>query len=82
MDDAGAVPLPAVLAALPSPTDNAISIGPLELRAYGLFIAVGAIVAVWIARRRWEATGGDTDAVATWRCGPSPPASSAPGSTT
>jgi prolipoprotein diacylglyceryl transferase len=63
MDDAGAVPLPAVLAALPSPPDNAISIGPLELRAYGLFIAIGAIVAVWIARRRWEATGGDSDAV-------------------
>ena len=63
MDDAGAVPLPAVLAALPSPPDNAISIGPLELRAYGLFIAIGAIVAVGIARRRWVASGGDGDAV-------------------
>ena len=56
----------AVLASLPSPPDNAISIGPLELRAYGLFIAIGAIVAVGIARRRWASlsgSGSDTDAV-------------------
>ena len=53
-----------VLASLPSPPDNAISIGPLELRAYGLFIAIGAIVAVGIARRRWASlTGSDSDAV-------------------
>ncbi|MCO8127849.1 prolipoprotein diacylglyceryl transferase [Acidimicrobiia bacterium EGI L10123] len=54
----------ALLAALPSPPDNSISIGPLELRAYGLFIAIGAIVAVGIARRRWASlTGDDTDAI-------------------
>lgn len=54
----------ALLAALPSPPDNAISIGPLELRAYGLFIAIGAIVAVGIARRRWASlTGSDSDAI-------------------
>ena len=53
----------ALLASIPSPPDNAISIGPLELRAYGLAIAIGAIVAVEIARRRWIATGGDADAV-------------------
>jgi len=54
----------ALLAALPSPPDNSISIGPLELRAYGLFIAIGAIVAVGIARRRWASlTGSDTDAI-------------------
>ncbi|HSP04135.1 MAG TPA: prolipoprotein diacylglyceryl transferase [Acidimicrobiales bacterium] len=53
-----------VLASLPSPPDNAISIGPLELRAYGLFIAIGAIVAVGIARRRWASlTGSDSDAI-------------------
>jgi prolipoprotein diacylglyceryl transferase len=55
----------ALLAALPSPNDNSISIGPLELRAYGLAIAIGAVVAVEIARRRWAASGGgdDSDAV-------------------
>jgi prolipoprotein diacylglyceryl transferase len=65
MGDAGAVLLlGSILAALPSPSDNSISIGPLELRAYGLFIAIGAIVAVAIARRRWaDLSGGDSDAV-------------------
>jgi prolipoprotein diacylglyceryl transferase len=54
----------ALVASIPSPPDNAISIGPLELRAYGLFIAIGAIVAVEIARRRWAASSGeDSDAV-------------------
>jgi prolipoprotein diacylglyceryl transferase len=55
--------LAALLASIPSPPDNAISIGPLELRAYGLFIAIGAIVAVEISRRRWAASGEDSDAV-------------------
>lgn len=52
-----------LLAAIPSPPDNAISIGPLELRAYGLAIAVGVLVAVEIARRRFAAQGGDPDAI-------------------
>jgi prolipoprotein diacylglyceryl transferase len=53
----------AVLASIPSPPDNGISIGPLELRAYGLAIAIGVLVAVEIARRRWAAHGGDPDAI-------------------
>jgi len=59
----------ALLASIPSPSGNSIEIGPLDLRAYGLFIALGVVLAVWVARRRWEATGGDPDAigdVATW----------------
>jgi prolipoprotein diacylglyceryl transferase len=50
-----------ILASIPSPSDNSIKIGPLELRAYGLAIALGVIAAVWIARRRWAARGGDPD---------------------
>jgi prolipoprotein diacylglyceryl transferase len=50
-----------ILASIPSPSDNAISIGGLELRAYGLAIALGVIAAVWIARRRWATRGGDPD---------------------
>jgi prolipoprotein diacylglyceryl transferase len=50
-----------ILASIPSPSDNAIKIGGLELRAYGLSIALGVIAAVWIARRRWAARGGDPD---------------------
>ena len=57
------------LASIPSPGDNAVHIGPLQLRAYGLAIAVGAFVAITIARRRWVAHGGaaeDIGAVAMW----------------
>lgn len=57
------------LASIPSPSDNAIEIGPLDLRAYGVLIALGVVVATWIATRRWEARGGHTEAivdVATW----------------
>jgi prolipoprotein diacylglyceryl transferase len=50
-----------MLASIPSPSDNSINIGGLELRAYGLAIALGVIAAVWIARRRWAARGGDPD---------------------
>jgi phosphatidylglycerol---prolipoprotein diacylglyceryl transferase len=50
-----------IFASIPSPSDNSIKIGPLELRAYGLSIALGVIAAVWIARRRWAARGGDPD---------------------
>ena len=50
-----------LIASLPSPSTNAIHIGGLQVRAYGLCIAIGVIVAVWIARRRWSARGGDPD---------------------
>jgi prolipoprotein diacylglyceryl transferase len=58
-----------ILLSIPSPGDNSIGVGPLELRAYGLMIAIGVVVAAWIARRRWAARGGDVDdiaAVAVW----------------
>lgn len=44
-----------LVAAIPSPPDNAIGLGRLQLRAYGLAIAFGVVVAVDIARRRWAA---------------------------
>ena len=47
------------VASLPSPPSNAIHVGPLQLRAYGLFIAIGVVAAVWIAQRRWFDRGGD-----------------------
>jgi prolipoprotein diacylglyceryl transferase len=49
----------ALVASIPSPPANAVGIGPLQLRAYGLAIAVGVVVAVGIAQRRWAARGGD-----------------------
>ncbi len=50
-----------VVASLPSPSSNAIHLGPLQLRAYGLAIAAGVMAAVWIARRRWAGRGGDPE---------------------
>jgi prolipoprotein diacylglyceryl transferase len=54
-----------LLASIPSPGSNAIRLGPLELRAYGLVIAIGVIVAVTIAQRRWADRGGDPTEIST-----------------
>ncbi len=51
------------LAVIPSPDSGSLALGPLELRAYGLMIAIGVIAAVLMARRRWAAVGGDPDLV-------------------
>jgi prolipoprotein diacylglyceryl transferase len=61
--------LPVLLASIPSPPSPVIDIGPLSLRWYGVMIALGVLVAVEIARRRWAAKGGDPDeivAIAMW----------------
>ena len=52
-----------LLASIPSPSDGTIGIGPLQLRAYGVAIAVGVLAAIEIARRRWAARDGDPDAI-------------------
>jgi prolipoprotein diacylglyceryl transferase len=60
----------AVLASIPSPSSGAIPIGPLQLRAYGLMIALGVVAAVWLTGRRFEAKGvgsrEDAAAIAMW----------------
>lgn len=57
-------------ATLPSPPGTGISIGPLDLRAYGVLIALGAIAAVWLMGRRLEAAGtgtrDDAASIGTW----------------
>ena len=62
--------LPALVAAIPSPSSGSIHFGPLKLNAYGLMIALGVIVAVRIAGRRAAARGvTDADgfaAIAMW----------------
>ena len=58
-----------MFAAIPSPSTSSIQVGAFELRAYGLAIAVGALLAVWVSSRRYEAAGGDPVMVhrmATW----------------
>jgi prolipoprotein diacylglyceryl transferase len=51
----------ALLASIPSPSSGSVSLGPLELRGYGLMIALGVVAAVWLAQRRWAARGGDPE---------------------
>jgi prolipoprotein diacylglyceryl transferase len=48
-----------VLAYIPSPSSGALHIGPLQLRAYGLCIALGVWAAVALCSRRYRARGGD-----------------------
>jgi prolipoprotein diacylglyceryl transferase len=55
----------AVLAYLPSPPTNGISLGPLRLHFYGIIIAIGIAAAVWLAQRRWDARGGRAGTMAT-----------------
>src|SRR5512132_1199363 len=54
---------PAVLASFPSPSSNAIHIGDLQLRAYGLMIALGVFAAVWLAQQRCSARNIDPLAI-------------------
>ncbi len=56
-------------AAIPSPSVDAIDVGPLSFNLYGMAIALGAYLAVVIAQRRWAARGGDPAdvvAIVTW----------------
>lgn len=58
-----------LLAFIPSPSSGSIHIGPLRLNGYGMFIALGMFVAVWLTDRRWRAVGGeanDIGVIATW----------------
>ena len=57
--------LSGLIGSIPSPSASSFSIGPLELRAYGLMIALGALVAVMWSQRRLAARGGDPEDIAT-----------------
>ncbi len=54
-----------LVASIPSPSTNSISIGPLDLRAYGVMIALGVIASVWLGQKRYEARGHDGEVIAT-----------------
>lgn len=53
----------ALLASIPSPSDNVAELGPLTIRFYGLALLAGILAAVWIFGRRWVAWGGDWDLI-------------------
>ena len=46
-----------MLASIPSPSRNIIEIGPLDIRIYGIMIALGVIVAVWFIGWRMQQRG-------------------------
>jgi prolipoprotein diacylglyceryl transferase len=48
----------AILAYIPSPSASGLSLGPVRLHVYGLLIALGVVVAVWMAQRQWTEVGG------------------------
>jgi len=48
---------------IPSPSVSALSIGPLTVRLYALFIITGIAVAIWVGRRRYSNLGGNPDDV-------------------
>jgi prolipoprotein diacylglyceryl transferase len=43
---------------IPSPSNGVWHLGPLPIRAYALGIIIGALVAIWIGERRFQARGG------------------------
>ena len=47
-----------ILAAVPSPSQNVIEIGPLTIHFYGILIALGVIVAIIVSRHRYTRFGG------------------------
>ncbi len=52
-----------VLGAIPPPPADRIEMGWFTFRFYGLSIAIGVIVGVEVARKRWRRRGGDPDDV-------------------
>ena len=50
-----------LLASIPSPSRSYISLGPLDIRAYGVAIGVSVLVALWITSGRWRRAIADRD---------------------
>jgi prolipoprotein diacylglyceryl transferase len=51
-----------LVTSFPSPGSGSLNIGPLELRAYGLMIALGVLAAAWLFGRRMATIGiGDSE---------------------
>jgi prolipoprotein diacylglyceryl transferase len=53
-----------MLSYIPSPAHGIVDIGPLQLHAYGLMLAIGVLVAAKIADVRWRRTGHDPKVIA------------------
>ena len=53
------------LGSIPSPSQSYLDLGILELRAYGLMIALGVLAAVWFSQKRWKQYGEDPEEIST-----------------
>ena len=47
------------IAFIPSPAHGIVHVGPFPLHAYGLMLAIGVVVATYVAEKRWVNTGHD-----------------------
>jgi prolipoprotein diacylglyceryl transferase len=57
------------LASIPSPANNVLEIGPLDIHYYGIAIGLGVVMAAVVAMRRYAAFGGDPavmEKIAVW----------------
>ncbi len=50
-----------LFAAIPPPPRSGFELGPLNVRFYGVVIAIGALLAITLMIRRYERMGGETD---------------------
>ncbi len=58
-----------LIAAIPSPSQNVLELGPLTIHFYGILIAIGVIVAIVTSKKRYERFGGSGEffeSVAIW----------------
>ncbi len=60
----------ALLSALPSPPTGSLTLGPFDIRAYGLMIALGVVAAVWLFGKQLVDSGlgtrDDASSIAVW----------------
>lgn len=58
-----------LFAAIPSPSQNVLELGPLTIHFYGILIAIGVIVAIVVSKKRYERFGGSGElfeSIAIW----------------
>ena len=59
-----------LLGSIPSPSTGSLGIGPIQVTAYGLMIAIGVVAATWLASRRLVRSGSgtadDMQSIAVW----------------
>ncbi|MDK1292488.1 MAG: prolipoprotein diacylglyceryl transferase, partial [Actinomycetota bacterium] len=58
-----------LFAVIASPSQNVLELGPLTIHFYGILIAIGDIVAIIVAKKRYERFGGSGEffeSVAIW----------------